>query len=132
MGQHIHKIILPLVCITQLCIWELLQSHLQESKLSEKNKRKTNIHDKKTQISVIIVYSHMLHFAFKCPSHTFWSNSKFESAPTVMYCILSSFIQENHKSLQLQFTPITHWLFGCGHLESRYCKIKKQTKKETR
>lgn len=50
---------------------------------------------------------------------------KFESAPTVMYCILS-FIQENHKSFQLQFTPITRWLFGCGHLQSGYCKIKKR------
>lgn len=65
-------------------------------------------------------------FCIKCPSHSFWSNSTFETAPTVMYCILSSFKQENHKSFQIQFTLIMYWLFCCGHLQRGYCNMKKQ------
>lgn len=44
-------------------------------------------------------------FFIKCPRHTSRSNSKFESAPTVMYCNLSSFI---HKTRKLSVAIYTH------------------------
>lgn len=68
-------------------------------------------------------------FCIKRPRHTLRSNSKFESAPTVMYCILSSLLQENHKSFQIYFTLVGYLV--CGHLQNGCnCKIKESVNRK--
>lgn len=50
---------------------------------------------------MLTFYSHMLHFALNVQVILPGQNQKVESAPTVMYCILSSFIQENTRELSV-------------------------------
>lgn len=63
---------------------------------------------------------------------------KFESAPTVMYCILSSFIQENtqelsvtiytHYSLAIWLRSFTKWVLQ--NKEERRNSVNRKKKKE--
>lgn len=57
-------------------------------------------------------------------SHFLVKLRKFESAPTVMYCILSSFIQENTQELSVTIYTITHWLFGLRSFTKWKKKVK--------
>lgn len=64
---------------------------------------------------------------------------KFESAPTVMYCILSSVIQENtqelsvtiytHYSLAIWLRSFTKWVLQNKRREEKLSKQKKKKKK---
>lgn len=64
---------------------------------------------KETSQTAYLLFNYVT-FCNKCPSHNSWSNSKVKSAPTVMYCILSSLTGKHTEALCNERHPL---LTGC-------------------